>query len=99
MLSETSRLAFVAYLDQNAVINQSQELETTYSLSTFYNILAKNMAMRPEALPKHIIRAGTHGSQVSSPTHVTKSQHGGKVPTFELQEIIRIWLTIIKIGS
>ena len=25
------------------------------------------------------------GSQVPSPTHIKKSQHGGKVPTFEPQ--------------
>ena len=39
------------------------------------------------------------GSQVPSPHHVSKSQHGGKVPTFELQFIIEIWLIIIKVGS
>ena len=39
------------------------------------------------------------GSQVPSPTHVSKSQHGGKVPTFEPQETIDIWLTIIKVRS
>ena len=38
-------------------------------------------------------------SQVSSLTHVSKSQHGGKVPTFEPQENIKIWLIIIKVGS
>ena len=64
-------------------------------LSIFYKILAKNMAMRPQALLEHIIRAT---SQVPSPTHVIKSQHGDRVPTFEPQEIIRIWLTIIKTG-
>ena len=35
------------------------------------------------------------GSQVPS----TKSQHGGKVPTFESQETIKIWLIIMKVGS
>ena len=45
------------------------------------------------------LRAGSHGSQVPSPTHVSKSQHGGKVPTFEPQETIKIWLIIIKVGS
>ena len=39
------------------------------------------------------------GSQVPSPTHVSKSQHGGKVPPFELQETIETWLIIIKIWS
>ena len=38
-------------------------------------------------------------SQVPSPIHVSKSRHGGKVPTFELQEIIKIWLIIVKFGS
>ena len=28
-------------------------------------------------------------SQVSSPTHASKSQNGGKVPTFEPQETIK----------
>ena len=32
-------------------------------------------------------------------TRGPKSQHGGKVPTFELQGIIKIWLIIIKLGS
>ena len=31
-----------------------------------------------------VLRAGSHG--ISSPTHVNKSQHGGKGPTFEPQE-------------
>ena len=35
-------------------------------------------------------------SQVPSPTYISKSQHGGKVPIFEPQEIIKIWLVIIK---
>ena len=39
---------------------------------------------------KTILRAGSHG--VPSPIHVTKSPHGGKVPTFET---IEIWLIII----
>ena len=39
------------------------------------------------------------GSQVSSPTNVSKYQHGGRVPTFEPQETIEIWLIIIEIGS
>ena len=40
------------------------------------------------------------GFQVASPTHVSKSQHGGKVPTWELQVITaRIWLLIIEIRS
>ena len=39
------------------------------------------------------------GSQVPSPIHVSESQHGGKVPTFEPQETIKIWLSIIKVGS
>jgi hypothetical protein len=29
--------------------------------------------------------------------HVSESQHGGKVPTFELQETIKTWLIFIKI--
>jgi hypothetical protein len=55
-----------------------------------------------EALEKN---AGGHlglvhmGSQVPSPSHVSKSQHGGKVPTFEPQETIQIWLISIKVGS
>ena len=36
------------------------------------------------------------GFQVPSPTHVSKSQHGGKVPTFQSQKTIQIWLIIIK---
>ena len=35
-------------------------------------------------------------SQVPSPTHVGKSQHGGKVPAFEPQETIKIWLILIR---
>jgi hypothetical protein len=43
------------------------------------------------------LRASIH--EVPSPTHVSKSQHGGKVPTLEPQTIIKIWLIIIKVGS
>ena len=43
------------------------------------------------------LRAGSHG--VPSATHVSKFQHGGKAPTFEPQEIIKIWSLIIKVGS
>ena len=39
------------------------------------------------------------GSKVPSPTHVSKSQHGCKVPTFEPQEPIKIWLINIKFIS
>ena len=43
--------------------------------------------------------AGSHGSQVPSPIHVSKSQHEGKVSTFEPQETIEIWFLFIKVGS
>jgi hypothetical protein len=36
------------------------------------------------------------GSQISSPTYVSKSQHGGKFPTFEPHNTIKIWLIIIE---
>ena len=36
---------------------------------------------------------------VLSPTYVGKPQHGGKVPTFEPQENVKIWLIIIKFES
>ena len=35
------------------------------------------------------LRARSHG--VPSPIHVNKLQHGGKVPTFEPQEIVRVY--------
>ena len=38
------------------------------------------------------------GSQVPSPTHVSKSQHGGKVPTFEPRETTKLWLIVVRIG-
>jgi hypothetical protein len=38
-------------------------------------------------------------SQVPSLTDVSKSQHAGKVPTFEPQETVKVWLTIVKVGS
>ena len=42
------------------------------------------------------LRANSH--RVSSPnsTHVSKFQHGGKVPTFEPQNTIKIWSILIK---
>jgi hypothetical protein len=43
------------------------------------------------------IRTGSHG--VPSPTHVSKSQHGGRVPTCKPQGTTKIWLNIIKVGS
>ena len=39
------------------------------------------------------------GSQVLSPTHVDMSQHGGKVPMCEPQEIVKISIIIVNIGS
>ena len=39
------------------------------------------------------------GSQVPSPTHVSKFQHGGKVPTSEPQQTIKIWFIIITVKS
>ena len=41
------------------------------------------------------LRAGSHG--VPSPTHVNKSQHGGKALTFEPKETTKVWL--VSIGS
>ena len=41
-------------------------------------------------------RVGSHG--VPSPTYVSKSQHGGKVPTFEFQETIKIWFIFIEVS-
>ena len=38
-------------------------------------------------------------AQVPSPAHVSKSQHGGQVPTFEPQETIEMWFTFIEVGS
>jgi hypothetical protein len=38
------------------------------------------------------VRVGSHG--VPSPTRLSLSQHGGKVPTFEPREIIKRWLVI-----
>ena len=43
-----------------------------------------------------ILRANSHG--VPSPTHDSKSQHGGEVPTSKPQETMKIWLIIIKVG-
>lgn len=31
-----------------------------------------------------------------SPTHVNNSQHGGKSPTFEPREILKVWLDSLK---
>ena len=39
------------------------------------------------------------GSQAPSATHVSKSQDEGKVPTFEPQETIEMWLIINKARS
>jgi hypothetical protein len=47
-------------------------------------------------IPLHF-RAGSHG--VPSPIHVSKSQHGGKVPTCEPQVFSGIWHNIIIVGS
>ena len=35
------------------------------------------------------------GSQVPSPTHVSKSQHGDEVPTYEAKGTVKVWLVII----
>ena len=43
--------------------------------------------------------AGSHGVPSLRPIHVSKSQHEGKVPTFEPQEIIKITFIIIKVRS
>ena len=39
------------------------------------------------------------GSQIPSPTHVNKSRHGGKVPTFEPLEIIKVCFISIKVDD
>ena len=39
------------------------------------------------------LRANSHG--VPRPTRVSKSQHEGKLPTFEPREITKTWLFII----
>ena len=39
-------------------------------------------------------RVGSHG--VPTLNHVSKSQHGGEVPTFEPPKTINVWLIIIK---
>ena len=36
---------------------------------------------------------------LGTPTHVSKSQHGGKVPTCEPQVTTKIWLIITKFKS
>ena len=36
--------------------------------------------------------------QVPSPPHASKSPNGGKVPTFEPQEGIKIWLIFVEVG-
>ena len=38
------------------------------------------------------------GFQVPSPPHASKSPNGGKVPTFEPQEGIKIWLIFVEVG-
>ena len=42
------------------------------------------------------LRVGSCG--VPSPSHVSKSQHGGKAPTFQPQETNKIWFIFIKVG-
>jgi hypothetical protein len=39
------------------------------------------------------------GSQVPSPTHVSKSQHGGEDPTFEAKGTVKVWSIIIEVIS
>ena len=39
------------------------------------------------------------GFQVPSPTHVSKAQYGGNIPSFKPQETIKTWLIIINVGS
>ena len=50
-----------------------------------------------ERMSKTHLRAGSHG--VPNPTHASKSQHGGKVPTCEPPVTTKICLIIIKIIS
>ena len=38
------------------------------------------------------------GSQGPSPTQLSKSQHGDKVPTFEPQETIKVWFIFFRVG-
>jgi hypothetical protein len=41
------------------------------------------------------LRVGSHG--VPSPTHISKFQHGDKIPTFEPQEILEILFIYINV--
>ena len=43
-----------------------------------------------------MLRASSHG--FPSPTHVRKPRHGGKVPIFQSQETIEVWLIFIRAG-
>ena len=43
------------------------------------------------------LRAGSYGVLIPRSTHVSKSQHEGKIPTFEPQETVEIWLITIKV--
>jgi hypothetical protein len=57
--------------------------------------ITKNEPIRSQS-KNMLLRAGSHGSQVSSPIHVSKSQHGGEDPTFEAKGTVKVWSIIIE---
>jgi len=88
------RMSWVHYGPDH--MNERGEPTTSYTLtSSIWKQLkwdrVKTLIMPPDS--------SSHGIQVPSLTHVGKSQHEGKVPTFEPQETIKIWLVIIEVGS
>jgi hypothetical protein len=61
---------------------------------------ALKVTFLPTLIPTKLNFGMVHmGSQILCPTYVVESQHGGKVPTLEPQETIKIWLIIIKAQS
>jgi hypothetical protein len=45
----------------------------------------------------HFLEVDSHGSRLPSLTHVNEPQHGGKVPTCEPQELVKVWFIFMKV--
>ena len=90
----TTWLHQIAGMQPGKPICMLQKHNPCWSLKFWSNCSWQSNNTKPLSLGP---RASSHG--VPSPTHVSKSKHGGKVPTIEPQQIIKVWFTSIKIRS
>ena len=79
---------FLSFFGDSTSANTYLHIDPTYGSTSQY-----------DECPGKILAIIGASSQVPSPTHVSKSQYGSKIPTFEPQVTTKIWLNIIQVRS